>query len=153
MKKMIIAGILCIAVILCMGVWILREPLIFRKSYIERIGRIELPESAVIVYYRFGFNLYGIEPFFAKVQIDRDTYEALIKRLVSDADPSFEQDVLARAKRHRHYNLLNVDNIESLMVNELLTSRCLLGIACTTRVVNIIYVKEAEGYYFIYVFY
>ena len=76
-----------------------------------------------------------------------------MENMIHDADPSFLQRVLERARQHRHYDLLNLDNVEVIVANERLTSRCLLGIVCTTREVNIIIVKEMTGDYYMYVFY
>jgi len=79
-KWIIIIGLLSIFII------ILFQPIIFKKNFIEKIIKIELPNTIEIIDCKFGFNPYGIEPFYAKIKIDQDTYESINKKLIGNMD-------------------------------------------------------------------
>jgi hypothetical protein len=62
------------------------QPFIFKKNRIEKLTNLELPSTIRIIDYKFGYSLYGIEPFYAKVEIDRKTYEGIKVNLRNDID-------------------------------------------------------------------
>jgi len=144
-KWIIIIGLLSIFII------ILFQPIIFKKNFIEKIIKIELPNTIEIIDCKFGFNPYGIEPFYAKIKIDQDTYESINKKLIGNMD--FIKYVQDEVVPRHNYKSLNFENTVEIKANELLSSKYYLMVAGTTRVIYYIITKENMGMFYLYVFY
>jgi len=164
-KKWIIRVILIIGIPILLtaplwGAWwragIFIRPMIFRRAYIQEISRLTLPESATIIEYKFRINPHGIEPFFAKIELDRYGYEALGGGVIHAPEwTQWFQSVIDNniSQWHLDIDTFNLDGLIGLRINELMRPRFWWGIGCSTRVVYTILVKEAPGIYFLYVLY
>jgi len=151
-KKQLFTRLFCALIVITILFFVaLREPLLFRKSYITRITGVELPEAAKIVVYRFGINFYGVEPFLAKIKIDRATYESINEKTAFD--PGFLSFALELAQKHLFYRYLDFTDVVAINANETLISRCFLGIACSTRAVVVFTVKTELENFYLYVIY
>jgi len=161
-KKWIIRVILIIGIPILLtaphwGAWwragIFIRPMIFRRAYIETIARLTLPDSARIVEYKFGINPNGLEPFFAKIELDRYGYEALGGGIFPT--PERCQLIVNRIISQWHHDIdsFNLDNLVEFRVMDSMISSLWWGIGSSTRIVYIVLTKEAPGIYFLYVLY
>ena len=137
--------------IFCFILAILIMPFIFRKSRIENLAKIELPHSAKIIDYRFGISPYGIDPFYSRVEIDRETFEILTSRLIYNHNSI--QDAIDLVNRHFPYVSLNFENVKGLWVNELMRPIYRWGVVGSTGIVYVVITNENNGGYYIHVFY
>lgn len=148
-RKWIVAGLL-LAIVLFLLFTCFR-PVIYRKEYIEELTKLGLPETARILDYKFGIGAYGISPFYAKVEIDQETFELWTTTHIKD--PTFTQMALEIIMRYYHYKSLNVEDVEDIWITDMMTSEYFFGIAGSTRIVYLILTEEADNSYYLYVLY
>ena len=129
------------------------RPLLFRKSYINKIVNFNVPYSAKIIDYKFGINSYGIEPFYAKLKISQEDYYNLTNSFL---DISYGQNyyyIINDIKDDYIYKSLNIDNVVEVKWNEKMTSKMAIDFGATTRIIHSIITIEDSNIYYLYIFY
>ena len=144
-RKWILIGLFLIIVIVFLS------PMIPKKSYIEDLIKMELPNTSKIIEYKFGVNGYGLDPFYTKVEIDQETFELWSEKITYDYE--YTQGMMESIMKSTNYESLNMDEVEDIRINELMTDRYYFFIAGSTRYVYFIITKEADGHYYLYVLY
>ena len=145
-----IIGILLVVIIL-----VIMQPFIFRNRTIETLARIELPNTAEIIEYRVGVNpfttihgVWGVSRLYAKVRIDRDTFEAWTRNRTNSSTVLFDRVMVFRDE----HKSLNIEEIEEIWIADIMGGRSNF-LSGTTGIVYTIITKEAEGQYYFYVVY
>lgn len=136
----IIIGIVIIALLMFI------HPLLFKKNYIEKIAKIDLPKSANLIDSKFYVDLYGVQLTYAKVEIDDNTYNSMNVSVASSLFDSLQNYV-----DKSNYNSLNLNNADELKCSEIMDSKYSLVAGATTRVTYCIAVKENNEKYYIYI--
>ena len=149
MTKRRIKWIIFICLFLTMLIYIM-QPFIFKKSRIENIIKFELPDTIEIIEYKIGFNIYGVEPFYAKTGIDKETYDSISKNLVEGID--YVQFAHEHIIPYYKYKSLNLENAEEVKITQLMGGRGSLFLGGTTRILYYAITKDTDKYY-LYVFY
>jgi len=147
-----IVWIVSIIVLLIIALFVIAffQPFFLRKNYIGKNIKIDIPKSAKIVEYNLGINSYGISPFYAKVELDRDSYN------VWRDDNEFYQineikDMIKSVKREYKHKSLNLEDVEEVLFKEKFTSKNSFFIVGSTRWVVSFITKESSGKYYLYV--
>ena len=129
------------------------QPIFLRHSYLERITRLEIPRTARIVEYQFGITSAGAEPFFAKLELSQEDYDALVGYFV--IHPDFRDGDIERFQRMKQnfdYSCISIDDIVEIGWRDILTSRPSY-FAGWTRQINTFIISTIDGKYFLYVSY
>ena len=126
------------------------QPLFLRRSYIDRITRLEMPRTAQIIEYSFGVSSFGAAPFFAKLELSQEEYAVL-------ARPSPDREGVLREfsymQQRFDYESINIDDIAEIGRRNRLTSRTSFFLIGGTRHIHTLFVTTNDGRHFIYVFY
>ena len=147
--KRIFIGILTFVIIGLQTVSFFHATL-FRKSYIEKMLRIDLPKSAKLIDYSFGISVDGAEPFYAKLELSQDDFEEFIKYSPFN---EVHQKIFDYIREEYTYKLLNFEELEDFRVTERITGKyAFFYLAGSTRVIYGIFTKEGDRY-FLYVVY
>ena len=127
------------------------RPLLFRGWYIEYVSMIALPDSARIVSYRFRAGPFGIEPFFARIAIESDTVEPVMRSLSAPRNLEHELELINSAHFSR---LINFEDVEIIGTAERMRPIYRIGTSRTARrSIYVIVTRDASGNYFLYVLY
>lgn len=140
--------ILLITIILC--TLIFQKEYIFRREYIETLSKKSLPEASEIIEYNVGSGR-----FYAKVKIDKDTYN-LWKMEYSVNEQLDIMEQVVRRKAQYGYQSLEIEAIEERAISELLTAEetgFFINCGGRTRSVYTIITKESTELYCFYVLY
>ena len=129
------------------------QPLFLRRSYIDRVSRLDIPRTAQIIEYRFGIRYFDISPFFTKLQLNEEEFN-ILRGYFSNQERFRQEHISAfnRMKRDFNYTSVNIDNIAEIWLRDRMTSTnsFLVG---STRVIYNILITTNEGKHFLYVFY
>jgi len=157
-KRVAWAVALIIALIFVYLLTIFFQPLFLRRSFIDSIARdmrLEIPQTTEIVEYRFGISSFGIDPFFAKLELSQEDVDVWF----GDLQP--EQAFIERSlqaftimQQNFNYEAVHVDDIMRIRWIERMTSQqeMFLG-AATTRVYEVLIIGTIDSEYFLYMFY
>ena len=133
------------------------SPYIFKKKYIEQLSKISLPDSYKIVEYKVGVNpfmgiggIYGIDKLYAKIIIDKDTYELWKETRFGYTQALFEE--VSGFKRYSKRKSMNIENVEEIFINDLAAGKYYF-IAGTTGLIYNVITKESENNYYFYLLY
>ena len=137
--------------IVLIGIILIIQPFLFKKSYIGKLTNLEISKTAKIIDYKFGFSVYGIDSFYAKLEIDPCTYESITKNLISDIN--YLQYIRDEIIPHYDYTSLVFENMEELKFNQLMDSKSFFMFGGTTRIIYYIVTMESIEQYYLYVFY
>jgi len=150
MKKIVRTTALIIIIILAFLLAYFFEPLFLRRSYIERVTTLEIPRTAPIVEYQFGITSFGIQSFFAKLELSQEEHAAL-KRYFIVSEEYLED--FRRMKQDFGYTSINVDDIAEIGWIDRLTRRMSISLVGTSWWIQSIIITTNEGEHFLYVFY
>jgi len=147
------------------------EPLFLRRSFIERVSMLEIPRTAPIIEYQFGITSFGIQPFFAKLELTQGEYDILRPLFTAYQEslrPLFttDQEYLQVVHRleHQHfesfylmkqdfgYTSISIDDIEEIGWCDRLTGRTSIFLAGTSKLTQMILIATSDGEHFLYVF-
>jgi len=124
-----------------------------RLSYIARISQLEIPSTASIVEYQFGITSFGIEPFFAKLELNQEEYKVLREYFLYDGYVELALSEFHRMQQNFNYMSVSVENIVEIGWRDRLTSRTSIFLAGSSRLIHAILVATDDNEYFIYIFY
>jgi|GEM_PF-2919169 len=145
-KSKIKIGILIGVVIVAVLVFI--HPLLFKKNHIEKLMRIKLPNSCEIIDYEHSFDgLFGFGLNYAKIEIDKNTYDSINATVIAEIDTPHQYFVTKK-----NYKSLNLINVEEMKCGEEMGSKFSLIGGATTRTTYYIAAKEETDRYYIYIF-
>ena len=157
-KRAAWAVVLIAAVVFVYLLSIFFQPLFLRQSFIDSIAgdmRLEIPQTAEIVEYRFGISSFGIDPFFAKLELSQEEFEVLF----GDFEPSqsFNRSMLqsfTSMQRRFNYELIHADDIVRISWWDRMTSQQqLFFLSASTRVYEVLIIETIDGEHFLYMFY
>ena len=126
------------------------EPLFLRRSYLERLTTLEIPRTAPIIEYQFGITSFGIQPFFAKVELGQEEYTDLIRYFAVDNE---YLQAFYHMIRDFGYTSISVDGIAEIGWNDRLTRRMSIFLEGSSKWIQTIIITTNEGEHFLYVFY
>ena len=130
-----------------------------RLSYISRISQLEIPSTASIVEYQFGINLFGIDPFFAKLELNQEDYNILRRyfqpSIYAEPDAFVERSLTAFLHMQQRTNYVTVysDDIIEIGWRERITSRSSIFPVRSSKTINSILITTSENEYFLYVYF
>lgn len=142
----VVLGIFLVAIFLLIFFF---QPLFLRRSYIRRMTEAEIPRTAQIIEYRFGISSFGVEPFFAKLELSQEDFAVLREYF------SISQEYLYEFNRMRQdfsYMSLNDVDIAEIGWLDRLTSRTSIFLVGSSRWIQTIIIATNDGEYFLYVF-
>jgi len=130
------------------------QPLFLRRSFIENVGRsvrVDVPQTAQIIEYRFGINRFGVEPFLVKLEICQKEYNDL-QRYFSVNDVQMQR--FDHVRQHLNYESQDVYTaIEIGWRDTMMAKHSLFRLFGATRVYESFIVKTADGRHLLYLFY
>ena len=128
------------------------QPVFLRKNYIGKIIELDIPKSSRILEYRFKLNSFGIYPFYAKLELEEESYETW-----RDNYDFYEineiENMIEGVKRDFKYESLIFDDVEQVLFKEKFTSNNSFFMAASTRWAVSFITKESSGKYYLYVLY
>ena len=152
-RKVIFIVVLIFAVLFASLAIFLFEPLFLRRRYIARISRLEIPSSVTIVDYRLGITEFGIEPFFAKVELSQEEHSSLRRYFSTTRYLERATEVFYRMQQDFNYTPESIGNITEILWRDRLTGRMSIFLAGTSRPIDMLLVATDGNEYFLYVFY
>ena len=146
--------------IICIGIYVLilsylsvyYQALFFKKYTIEKIINLAIPKSAEIIDYKIGMgSSVDIDPFYAKLEIDSNTYNMWggNDSQVLESEKNMTEDI---KKKFSHDSLM-IENAEEIWISDIMTSKYSFFLAGSTRVIYVILTKESIDKYYLYVMY
>lgn len=126
------------------------QPLFLRRSFIGRSIGLDIPRTTQIVEYRIAVNEFGIDPFFAKLQLSQEDYEILIQQFSTSMVQMHGFNLL---QRNFNYESEIIDNIQEVGWKYRMTSRTSIHLLGSSRFIESFIIKTIDGEYFLYVFY
>ena len=141
-------GLLILIGIVIVVMLIFIHPLLFKKNQIEKIIRIKLPNSYEIIDYEYCFDgLFGFGLSYAKIEIDKNTYDSINVTIRTEIGEPWQ-----RLVTKKNYKSLNLNNVEEVKCGEEMGSKVSIIGGATTRVTYYIAAKEEPDKYYIYIF-
>ena len=150
MKKIVWIVVLIIIILLAFLLAFFFEPLFLRRSFIERVTTLEIPRTAPIVEYQFGISSFGIQPFFAKLELSEEEYSTLRSSFIISEEYLEE---FRRMKQAFDYTLISVDDIVEIGWIDRQTRTMSIFLEGSSRWTQSIIITTSEGEHFLYVFY
>ena len=134
----------------------IHEARFLRKSFISSLANFEIPATAQIVEYRFRINSFGVEPFFAKLELGQEDYE-IVKGYFFSYGQEHQQEFFRYYLFRRKPNFINAsispDDIATIGLRDRMTSRISSTGWGSTRVIHSFLITTNDGEHFLYVFY
>jgi len=151
------------------------EPLFMRRSFIERVAArvdtVQIPHTAPIIEYQFGITSFGIQPFFAKLELPQEEYDILKPHFVANLEnlrqhfPVNQQYLQVlydmnqqslhefyQMKLNFNYTSVSIGDIKEIGFNYRQTGRMSIFLAGTSRKTQIIIIATNDDEHFLYVF-
>lgn len=141
-------GLLILIGIVIAAVLIIINPLLSKRNQIEKLMRMKLPNSYEIIDYEHSFDgLYGFGLSYAKIEIDKNTYDSINVSVQNKIGEPW-QDLVTK----KNYQSINLNNVEEMKCGEEMGSKVSLIGGATTRATYYVATKEETDKYYIYIF-
>ena len=125
------------------------NPFILRRNRIEHLIKSDLPKSSKIIDYNFKYSFYGAYPIYAKIEIDQDFYT---KKEIAQNDYDLNYINYITKKLNNKYDSFNCDTIDEIKYNQFMGANYFLLFCGTTKLTELIMIKEMSGNYYLYVY-
>jgi len=149
-KKIVWITALIIIIVITFLLTLFFEPLFLRRRYIERITTLEIPRTASIIEYQFGITSFGIQPFFAKLELSQEEYSTLRRYFIVSEEYLEEFHHMTQTF---NYTSVSLDDIAEIGWIDRMTRRMSIFLEGTSWWIQSIIITTDEGEHFLYVFF
>ena len=148
-----VIALVIVLVFICLAVHFF-QPIFLRRSFIDSVGqnmRLDVPQTAQIVEYRFGINSFGVEPFLVKLELNQEQYDILARNFSVN---EVQTHRFNHIKKALDYESHVIDNIAEVGWRYSMTAKYSLFLNMgATRVYEALIIETIYGEYFLYMFY
>jgi hypothetical protein len=125
------------------------SPYFYRLAYIESILKISLPDSVRFIDFYYGISTWGLDPFYAKLELDYDTFATLTK---NSSGLQYTSTAVTVMKSICTRSSLNLDDTKTIYASDVMASKFnYISFAATTKVIYFAVTSEVSGQYYLYV--